>query len=439
VKTFLWEGRESCAGVAEKTLEGKARRWGPEKARVHKPVEKSKEAPVISKGPASDSDQRNLATTKNQGQAGCTPGSMDSGNAFCGGERSEGILKGTKPKGRWVQALLSPAPHSVGVACLSNHGQVIGCEGTVSDKGVSTFNAKVELYNCREWLRRLRGEVDAGLQRLVGLLKDMDVFGPGQGQMAKGWVPKPKWRHEPKGKTIVIPKAFGVGLGSSPAVYKASGQPNSTTLSEATPLVGLGLVAGSSRLLNGHPGAGVGMGSGPVVYKESGQPKKSILVEAIPTVGLGLVEGSSGLRKSGLLNVGQSKSPKEVVDGPLVNLGLEAGMSGSLDKEAGSSEAGSAERASPTRLEVSGSSSPVGSSSKMVGVKGTKNPETSTTRGDTGLIELPLAMIGKELRLTTPVSSRSGRKAAATEPIQLRVYQRSRERFSKASQAQVAL
>ena len=40
---------------------------------------------------------------------------------------------------------------------------MIGSEGTVSDKGVSTFNAKVELNNCREWLRRLRGEVDAGL------------------------------------------------------------------------------------------------------------------------------------------------------------------------------------------------------------------------------------------------------------------------------------
>jgi hypothetical protein len=69
----------------------------------------------------------------------------------------------------------------VGVACLSNHGQVIGREGAVNDKGVFAFNAKVELYNCREWLRRLRGEVDAGLQRLDGLLKDMDVFGPGQG------------------------------------------------------------------------------------------------------------------------------------------------------------------------------------------------------------------------------------------------------------------
>jgi hypothetical protein len=67
VKAFLWERQESRAGVTKKTLEGKAGRWGPEKARVHGPVEKSKVAPVISKGPASDSDQRNLATTKNQG------------------------------------------------------------------------------------------------------------------------------------------------------------------------------------------------------------------------------------------------------------------------------------------------------------------------------------------------------------------------------------
>jgi hypothetical protein len=337
---------------------------------------------------------------------------VDSGDAFCGGERPEGILEGTKRKGRWVQVLLSPTPNSVGVACLSNHGQVIGREGAVSDKGVFAFNAKVELYNCREWLRRLGGEVDAGLQRLDWLLKDMDVFGPGQGQSAKGWVPKPKWRHEPRGKTIFIPKAFGVGLGSSPMVYKASGQPKSTTLSEATPPVGLGLVAGSSGLLNGRPGAGVGMGSGPIVYKESGQPKKSILSEDIPTMCLGLEEGSFGLRNFGLLNVGQPKSPKVVVVGPSVNLGLEAGTSWSLDKEVGSSEAGSAERASPTCLEVSGSGLPIGSCSKLVGVKGAENPETSTMRGDSGLIELPPAMIS--VRLTTPASSRSGKKAAAT-------------------------
>jgi hypothetical protein len=282
VKEVLWEGRDSRAGATEKFLEGKAGRWEPEKARVHGPAEKSKVAPVISKGPTSDSDQRNPATTGIQGQAGCPPVTVDSDDSFCGEERSEGILEGTKSKGRWVQALLSPALHSVGVACLSNHRQVIGREGAVSDKGVSAFNAKVELFNCREWLRRPRGEVDAGLQRLDGLLKDMDVFGPGQGQSAKGWVPKPKLSHEPKGKTIFIPKASGVGLGSCPAIYKASRQPKSNILSEATPPVGLGLMAG--------PSVGVDMGLGPVVYKESGQ-----LAEAIPIVGLGLMEGSTGL------------------------------------------------------------------------------------------------------------------------------------------------
>jgi hypothetical protein len=307
VKAVLWEGRESRAGETEKSLEGKAGRWGLEKARVHGPVEKSKVAPVINKSSASDSDQRNMVTMKNQGQAGCTPDSVDSSDTFCGEKRSEEILEGTKPKGRWVQALLSPASHFAGVACLSNHGQVIKREGAVSDKGVSTFNAKVELYNCREWLRRLRGEVDAGLQRLDGLLKDLDVFGLGQGQSAKGWVPKPKWSHEPRGKTIFIPKASGMGMCSSPAGYKASGLPKSNILSEATLPVGLGLVAGPFGILNGRPSVGVGMGSGPVGYKESGQ-----LAEAIPTVDLGLKEGSFGLQSSGLLIVGQPRVLKKL-------------------------------------------------------------------------------------------------------------------------------
>ena len=152
----------------------------------------------------------------------------------------------------------------MGVVCLSTQGQVIRREGAVSDKGVSAFNAKVELHNYREWLRRLRGEVDAGLQRLDRLFKDMAVTGPGpgQGQTVKGWVAKPKWRPKPRGKTIFIPKDLGVGLGSGPIVCKASGQARS----EDIPPAGLGLMAGSSGLSNGRPGSGF--------FKDDGQSKR---------------------------------------------------------------------------------------------------------------------------------------------------------------------
>jgi hypothetical protein len=119
------------------------------------------------------------APTKALRQAGNVPGAGASGNALNGGEGTVGFLGGTNSKGRWVQALLFPAPHSMEVACLPNQGKVILREEVVRDKGVSAFNAKVELYNCKEWLKRIRGEVDAGLQRLDMLLKDVDITGPG--------------------------------------------------------------------------------------------------------------------------------------------------------------------------------------------------------------------------------------------------------------------
>lgn len=129
--------------------------------------------------------------------------------------------------------------------------------------------------------------------------------------------------------------------------------------------------------------------------------------------------GSSGLSigRPDLKDDGQSKRPKDIEVGRTVHLGLEAGTSGCLGKEVGS-----AERASPTRFGASGSGVAKGSSSEMVGVKGVENTETMRKRGDIGLKEMSPAKIGKELRLTTLVSSRPGKKVAATEPIQLRVY-----------------
>jgi hypothetical protein len=144
----------------------------------------------------------------------------------------------------------------VEVACLPNQGKVILREEAVSEKGVSIFNAKVELYNCREWLKRIRGEVDAGLQRLDMLLKDVDIIGLGQGCMGKEWAPKPKRTPKPRGKKLFIPKAPGVGLGLGPNVCKANSQPKSSKMVVVSTLVGLGLVVGSSRHPNGPQGMG---------------------------------------------------------------------------------------------------------------------------------------------------------------------------------------
>ena len=41
------------------------------------------------------------------------------------------------------------------------------------------FNANQELHSIREWLGRLRGEVDAGIVRLDVVLSNLKEIGPG--------------------------------------------------------------------------------------------------------------------------------------------------------------------------------------------------------------------------------------------------------------------
>ncbi|KAE8008584.1 hypothetical protein FH972_005081 [Carpinus fangiana] len=138
-------------------------------------------------------------------QPGSASGSGDSGDAFCGGDGQAGILRGAKPKGR-------------------------------------------------EWMKRIRGEVDAGLQRLERLIKDVDFSGPGQGRMGKEWAFRPKRTLEPRGKRMFIPKAPGVGLGLGPIIGK---EPQGVGCPKEKKLVhGPGLEAGSSGLPRGPHDAG---------------------------------------------------------------------------------------------------------------------------------------------------------------------------------------
>jgi hypothetical protein len=236
-------------GKVANPLEGKTVRRTPEKVRFHGIEEQAASVTQKSQAAAKVCGQCVTAPTKAFCQAGSVPGSGVSGNALCGREGTVGFLGGANSKGRWVQALLSSAPESVEVACLPNQGKVILREEAVSDKGVYAFNAKVELYNCREWLKRIRGEVDAGLQRLDMLLKDVDITGLGQGRMGKEWAPKPKRTSEPRGKKLFIPKASSVGRGLGPI---ANGQPRSSN-GQAS---GMGLAVGSSGRVMDRPGMG---------------------------------------------------------------------------------------------------------------------------------------------------------------------------------------
>jgi hypothetical protein len=317
------------------------------------------------------------------GQAGSVPNSRVSNDVLRGGDGAVGVQGGVNPKGRWVQALLSPAQHSVEVACLPIPGKVLLREEAVSDKGVFAFNAKVELYNCREWLKRIKGEVDVGLQKLDTLLRDVDFNGPGQGHMGKEWVPKPKRMPQPRGKKFFIPKAPSVGLGLGPYGCKANVKPKSFK----TTVVGL------SGHLNG--------------------PLGRICAEVKTTkLGLGLAAGWSGLFGG--------DSSKETG-----STGFAVGRPGACDPKSD----GSAVRASSLRLGESGS----GSSSKKAGMNGVDEcTESTSKRGVMGLVQLLLVQEGKEpsspakegkvLCVKTPVSLRLEKRAAVTEPIKLQVY-----------------
>jgi hypothetical protein len=88
--------------------------------------------------------------TKAHYHAGSARDFVVSGNEFCGGVGTTGISGVVIPKGWWVQALLSLASHSAEVTCLSTKGQAKGREEAIIANGVSAFNAKVELRNCKD-------------------------------------------------------------------------------------------------------------------------------------------------------------------------------------------------------------------------------------------------------------------------------------------------
>jgi hypothetical protein len=319
--------------------------------------------------------------------SGLDPG--DSGEVLRGGVGAAGVQGGANPKGRWVQALLSPAPYSVEGACLSVTGKDLLREEAGPDKGVFAFNAKVELFNCREWLRKIRGEVDAGLQKLDSLLRDVDFNGPGH--MRNVGVPKPKSFHEPSGRKLLIPKAPSMGPGLGPFVGKAKVQ------SRRCEPAGVG----SSKHFNGPLGG-------------------SCAKIKVPDFGLG--SGHYG------------DDPSKVVG----LVGVAVGRPGQCDPK----NVGSAVRASSPRLGESGS----GTKTEKAGSKGDEEvTESASKRGVTGSTQMsPVqeekaqstpAKEGKDFCAKTPASSRFVKRAAVTEPIKLQVYQRSRGRFSKPRQS----
>jgi hypothetical protein len=182
-----------------------------------------------------------------------------------------------------------------GVACP-------GVQGNLKGREEAALNAIQELGCLREWLKRVRGEVDEGLGRIEAVFKRLEHDGPGQEKKNSAWNSKPKRENKFKGKKAVN---FKVGSDSGSAVVKSILKPKSLLHDGAGTSAGLGSVDGPvlSQGESGGPtmemDAGLdsadGSGSSPGV---NGGPFVEMgLMMSQPAnpgsaVGRGLVEGS---------------------------------------------------------------------------------------------------------------------------------------------------
>jgi hypothetical protein len=302
-------------------------------------------------------------------------------------------LGGAISKGRWVQALLKPAPLSGKVECQPRLGKEPLRQSREEQvrEGMSSFNAKLELLRCREWLNNIRDEVDLGLQRLDSVLKEMDFSGPGQGRPGCLLAAKPIRKPGPNGKSNPTQKAQSVGLGSGPKGFNNSGQPRCSNLIVAS--------------------AGVGQNSG---TSPSGHSKGPVL--AGPQ-GLGCSVGPFAEEGRASLN---GVVPNKVLRAPELavgrsDLGVVIGIG------------------SPAPVSSRPGESRSVSNSEKAGLEVVECSITSSKRGDSGQ---PLGSpTPANLGLKTPVRFSLGKRAVSTEPSKFQVYQRSRWRSSKPLQS----
>ena len=114
------------------------------------------------------------------------------------------------------------------------------------------FNAKQELGWLKEWLGRVRSEVDAGLSRVDTILEFLNQDGPGQEDGPRRNLKlKRKNRNKKKKASNQIRV---VGSGSGPIVVKALLKPKSKMSAEAGSSAGLGKLNGPIK----SPGASGG-------------------------------------------------------------------------------------------------------------------------------------------------------------------------------------
>ena len=149
----------------------------------------------------------------------------------------DGILgesEGLPAVNQWNQAAKTTEKCTVGVGVTCSMLKDMEMR---REKGA--LNAIQELGSCRAWLRRLKGETDAGLRRLDAAIKVMESSGPGQGSNVSGGPFKSVSSNEPKGKNKWKAGYVGVGQNASLNSFKPK-VPNKPLVAREGTSVGLG-------------------------------------------------------------------------------------------------------------------------------------------------------------------------------------------------------
>jgi hypothetical protein len=136
-----------------------------------------------------------------------------------------------------------------------------GFQGKLKGREELALNVLQELGWLRDWLRRVRGEVDAGLLRVDAVFKALEMDGPGQESKAKSWLPKPRRKNKSKAKKALNHKV-DVGLGSGSMVVKSIMKPISYMTNGAEPSMSMGLEDSQRMKPITHTVAGAGMNKG---------------------------------------------------------------------------------------------------------------------------------------------------------------------------------
>jgi hypothetical protein len=161
--------------------------------------------------PTSMSGGKDMVPAKAQFQMETKQPLVEPGGCLRHVEGMSGELEGQSAMNQWAQATQLTGKYAVGVP-MPKDASMRREEGALI--------AVQELRSCRAWLRRLKGEIAAGLRRVDAAIKVLESSGPGQGRNGSGGPFKSLSRYKPKQKYRLKTMDAGVGPGGGPKFFK---------------------------------------------------------------------------------------------------------------------------------------------------------------------------------------------------------------------------